>query len=357
MPTMPPPPLCGWLGKRYKRTGDFDDSTVVTYTQRYFIYNADTAKLCYFRRAPGDSDTANPPVLGWASLAAVTAIVPGGDAGMREFRMVLPTCLWELVTAGPEETVDWVEGLLTRKQRLTRPPAGEPDAWEDEATISAEQLSGVPADPATPPSLTAIAAATAAVDDAPALAPPAATPSITSGATLGEYEQLRVARDDYKDRIKTLRSDLNAKAAVAELLRDELATSERMVGLLNEAADFVRKQLEAEREAFRAEVRGGAVRGAELQARLLASQLDLAHTRALLDLDDHRLTAARELLCHYKSLADGFDGDQAVRARCWREQLDAGAQALAQSELRNKSLADELHAVYERQSLLEAGRL
>lgn len=83
----------------------------------------------------------------------------------------------------------------------------------------------------------------------------------------------------------------------------------------------------------------------ELQQRLILSQSELAHTRALVDLYNHRLAGAMELAALYQSMVDGAAVDpEAVRVSL-QEQLERAQQACMESDERSKALQEELELV------------
>ena len=71
------------------------------------------------------------------------------------------------------------------------------------------------------------------------------------------------------------------------------------------------------------------------------SQIDLAQTKAQVNLHNHRLAGAMEQICYYKSLADGAVGI-GDRETVWLEQLESAQQAIELCETRNQILQEEL---------------
>ena len=71
---------------------------------------------------------------------------------------------------------------------------------------------------------------------------------------------------------------------------------DRELTLKDKAIELLQRQLRAEQEARREETRHG-ITFAECADRLIKAQTDLTHTKAILDLQNHRIAAAMHQVC------------------------------------------------------------
>ena len=106
----------------------------------------------------------------------------------------------------------------------------------------------------------------------------------------------------------------------------------------------MKQRLQSELDAREREKNLGLSRE-ELQQRLQWSQANLAHTRALLSLYEHRVAGAMECVALYKAIADGLSDTDRQRDDNWQNQLQDTRLALYASEERSSALQEELHAL------------
>eukprot|EP00038_Savillea_parva_P028822 m.67158 g.67158 ORF g.67158 m.67158 type:complete len:543 (-) comp8418_c0_seq2:135-1763(-) len=133
-------------------------------------------------------------------------------------------------------------------------------------------------------------------------------------------EQLMAAAEELKGRDEAI-----------ALLEKEVVDMDRELTLKDKAIELLRRQLRAEQDARREETRYG-VTFSELQERLIKSQTELAHTKAVLDLQNHRIAAAMHQVTYYKSVVGGAAPSKTKEQALIFEQLVAQDQQLQVSE-------------------------
>lgn len=99
----PLPPLMGWLYKLGNR------GLMKTYKWRFFVYDDYTGYLNYYK-----SNDAKHAPMGYVDIAACRSIETT-DPELKRFKLNLPKRTWILMSSGPEETIFWMEQLLSRK--------------------------------------------------------------------------------------------------------------------------------------------------------------------------------------------------------------------------------------------------
>eukprot|EP00037_Helgoeca_nana_P034587 m.422088 g.422088 ORF g.422088 m.422088 type:complete len:451 (+) comp36003_c0_seq1:240-1592(+) len=125
--------------------------------------------------------------------------------------------------------------------------------------------------------------------------------------------------------------ELGGRDEAIGLLEKEVVDMDRELTLKDKAIELLQRQLRAEQEARREETRYG-ITFADLQARLVRSQTELAHTKAVLDLQNHRIAAAMHQVTYYKSVVDGSGTNRKKEQALIFEQLVAQDQQLQVSE-------------------------
>jgi len=184
----------------------------------------------------------------------------------------------------------------------------------------------------------------AAGDGAPAAAAPSTERHAggTAGGTVSEAAMaeavksaVEAAEEAVKARmtvqISAANEELGGRDEAICLLEEEVVDMDRELTLKDKAIELLQRQLRAEQEARREEAKFG-VTFAELQGRLVKSQTELAHTKAVLDLQNHRIAAAMHQVTYYKSVVDGSARSKKKEQALLMEQLVAQDQQLQVSE-------------------------
>ena len=366
-----PPPLRGWLDKQGAK------GPVRTFRQRWFEYNDATGRLYYFKTR-GDEEPRG--FVDLTTLQSITTTDPGG----RRFRLITPERTWVLLAEDEQTMITWMDELHYRKSLLpAHAGAGSggfvsSHAAEEEYAAAAAQGgegngSGGPApddeafpasgaarrryENAPPPSpldadlvagsrSAAFGATTTETEEAGTAGAAAAAAGGTEAnakvsVALSELEQLRSEGEVARRELKDMRRQLRLKTEAAALMQGELIAGEREAALKDQALRHLRARLEEEEAARQKQLRHG-LSAQELQVRLVYSQSELAHTRALLDLFNQRIAGAMEQIAYYKAAADGAVGTADGREDVWLAQLATSQQACAASEERNAALQEEV---------------
>eukprot|EP00039_Didymoeca_costata_P008513 m.112937 g.112937 ORF g.112937 m.112937 type:complete len:393 (-) comp14113_c0_seq1:1818-2996(-) len=356
-------PLRGWLLKLGAK------GIVKTYKRRFFDFDHSTGHLNYFKKM---EDTSCRPPLGYINILA-TEKIESDDPELKRFKIKLPDRTWNLQTDDQDITLQWISELQLRKQQLLEKRAARARSKSmsraSERSLKSPQSEGnAPSDwlpnegdAASSKSgkarnrVSVFREAIDAFDDSddsdqeePQQSSSYAYPPATE---VSQQESPKKSTEESKVDNEELQR-LNTELAKAKdtihiltdskyLLEENVSQCERELELKDEIIKKLQGQLQSEKEARTQLTRTG-YSAVELQKRLVLSQSDLAHSRALLNLYNHRLAGAMEQICHYKALADGALGEYGDREQVWIEQVSSAQQACDQWEQRNRSLQEEL---------------
>eukprot|EP00041_Stephanoeca_diplocostata_P032719 m.1056321 g.1056321 ORF g.1056321 m.1056321 type:complete len:233 (-) comp24198_c0_seq10:3643-4341(-) len=146
----------------------------------------------------------------------------------------------------------------------------------------------------------------------PPAPPPAAPPP--GLATEAHEQKIRVLQTEHASKVAALEQIIQEKTDALALVETELVAMDREMGLKDKLIALLQRQLRAEQDSRREQAKCG-ITFSELQDRLVKSQTDLAHGRAVLDLQTHRIAGAMQQVAYYKSVVDGAAVDH---VRCIR---------------------------------------
>eukprot|EP00040_Diaphanoeca_grandis_P022816 m.123284 g.123284 ORF g.123284 m.123284 type:complete len:442 (+) comp28978_c0_seq1:430-1755(+) len=155
-----------------------------------------------------------------------------------------------------------------------------------------------------------------------------------------EIEALQAQLEVAKRKVVTTNQE---NAEVIATMQAEFETFDRESEQKSKLMEIIRKQLKTEQASRREQMRSG-ISFDELRDRLFKSQTELAHTRAMLDLQNHRMAGSMELIAYLRSVLDGADAMGNDKEReLLMEQLQSADQACSQSEDRNQELQAQLY--------------
>lgn len=364
-------PLAGWLWKLGAK------GLVKTSKWRYFVYDTFTGHMNYYK----SEDTTSPPQ-GFIDIGACRSIETT-DPALLQFKLNLPTRTWVMTSNSMEETIYWMEELLSRKKQLTGvhledQSKEEMDDGGEEGTapppISRE---GKPDRASTLPDGGGVSGVAPLVDDwLPSVAVKQGLRNTVAEAIDGAQEDVdqsrstffggladKVAsvakskakheRDEHAEELERLSKELEkttlkndaailAKNELLAILEKERDATDKEIALKDKWAMMLQKQLRDAQETRQEEQQSG-ITFEELRDRLQKSQMELAHTRAMLDLQNHRLGGSMEMIAYFKSVVEGSHRDTGKEKDMLMEQLQAADQACEQSEMRNQSLEAQLY--------------